>query len=76
MIEIVSIEYEEEVDDCPDLSWLGEYTNEVPSSNDLKRGNAMDRGKGNKLYGKYQYFIPANRVEYTRKGRKNGKITR
>ncbi len=68
MIEIVSIEYKEEVDTCPDLSWLGKYTNnEVPSSNDLKRGNAMDRGKGSKLTKEYQYFIPANQVEDTRK---------
>ena len=57
------------IDECADLSYLGEYTNKHPGYDELKRGSAFDRfPESGRDYREYQYFIPANTVEEHRKG--------
>lgn len=62
---IESIKIERIPDDNLDLSYLGEYTSKVPDKADINRNNAflrVNRGRN-----EYKYFIPANRVESTRR---------
>jgi hypothetical protein len=51
---ILSVSIEHSVDDCPDLSWLGEYSDhDAPGAIDRKaRGDAGSR--------EYQYWIPGD----------------
>ncbi len=56
---ILSVTIHHDVDDAPDTSWIGEYTNEQsPHSIDRKARGDMKRGE-------YRYFTPANTAEET-----------
>lgn len=54
-----------QLDEHPDTSYLGEYTDDYPGDYELQRGSAFDRKPGrNEL----RYFVPANSVEDHRHG--------
>lgn len=49
------------IDEYPDLSWIGEYTDSKPDECDLKGGSAFYRV--NYEYRGYKYFIPCYSVQ-------------
>ncbi len=54
---ILSVEFVRDYDDCPDLSHLGEYTNDGSAPGAIERENV---GRG-----EYRYFVPAMTGEET-----------
>lgn len=54
------------IDEHPDTSWLGEYTDEYPGDDELKRGSAFERNVSRGF--DFKYFVPANSVQDHRKG--------
>ena len=53
------------LDETPDTSWLGEYTDDYPGDYELQRGSAFDRKPTGH---EFKYFVPANSVEDHRQG--------
>lgn len=62
---IEEIRIKTKFDDSPDTSYLGEYTDDYPGEDALKRGSAFDRNAGQR---EYRYFVPMNSVEDHRQG--------
>lgn len=57
---ILSVTVERYTDDCPDLSFIGEYS-------DKPADGAIDREEnGDRLRGQYRYFNPGSDPEYAR----------
>lgn len=62
---IDQIKIKVQLDEWPDTSHLGEYTDEHPGHDELQRGSAFDRKPGrNEL----RYFVPAHSVQEQRQG--------
>ena len=55
-----------EVDECPDYSYLGEYTDEWPDGADLRRGSAFRQASVG--YRELRFFVPAISVQEHRAG--------
>ncbi len=64
--EVLSIKVRVEIDEHPDLSWLGEYTDNLPYKLDLRRGDAFERRHRERHT--YKYFTPAMTVGEHRRG--------
>ncbi len=62
---IDEIKIKVQLDDCPDSSYLGEYTDDYPGDYELQRGSAFDRKPSGH---EFKYFVPMNSVEDHRKG--------
>ncbi len=58
---LLSVKIRVESDDHPDLSWLGEYTDNAPDSYDLKRGSAFCRRHRER--NTFRFFVPAMSVD-------------
>lgn len=54
-----------QIDEHPDTSYLGEYTDDYPGDYELQRGSAFDRKPSSH---EFRYFVPMNSVEDHRKG--------
>jgi len=57
MLKIESVTIKHIIDDCPDVSWLGEFTSDYQDSSDIKRGSVFEHDKGNSRT--HDFFVPA-----------------
>lgn len=65
-MKIESIKVKHVIDECPDLSWLGEFTSDYQDTDDIKRGSVFEHDKGN--HRTHDFFVPAISVQEHRKG--------
>lgn len=65
-MKIESITIKQEIDECPEVSWIGEFTSDYQDSDDIKRGSVFEHDKGN--HRTHDFFVPTISVSEHRKG--------